>query len=220
MRWLWLTLIVVAVILVPFFLFEDYFTGLADRAVSGDVSVPWAVTIIAGLLAVDVLLPVPSSVVSAAAGLLLGFWLGATVVWVAMTVSCLIAYAIGASSVTLTRRIVGEDGLLRASRLASRYGALALVFCRPVPVLAEASVIFAGMTKLPFGHFLAVTTLANLGVAVAYAAVGAYSMRLDSFLAAFAGAILLPAVAWLVAQPFLRRVAPGEHRGHDAADSQ
>src|SRR5690606_23023812 len=80
MRWLWLTLIVVAVILVPFFLFEDYFTGLADRAVSGDVSVPWAVTIIAGLLAVDVLLPVPSSVVSAAAGVLLGFWLGATVV--------------------------------------------------------------------------------------------------------------------------------------------
>lgn len=220
MRWLWLTLIVVALILVPFVLFEDYFTGLAEYAVSGEVSVPAAVAIIGGLLTFDVLLPVPSSLVSAAAGVLLGFWLGALVVWAAMTLSCLVAYLIGARSLALTRRIVGDDGLERASQLAARYGAMALVLCRPVPVLAEASVIFAGVARLPVARFLATCLIANLGIAVAYAAIGAYSMRLDSFLTAFAGAILLPAVAWLAARPFLRRTGSGRDDRHHAADAR
>src|SRR5690606_14596745 len=139
MRWLWLTLAVVALILVPFFLFEDYFTGLATRAVNGQVPLLPSVGIIGGLLAFDVLLPVPSSIVSAAAGVLLGFWLGTLVVWTGMTISCAVAYAIGARSVALTRWIVGDDGLRRAAGVATRYGDFALVLCRPVPVLAEAS---------------------------------------------------------------------------------
>jgi uncharacterized membrane protein YdjX (TVP38/TMEM64 family) len=96
MRWLWLLLGVVTLIPVPFVLFEDDFAALADHAASGTGSVPWAVTIISGLLALDVLLPVPSSIVSAAAGVLLGFWLGALVIWAGMSVSCLVAYVIGA----------------------------------------------------------------------------------------------------------------------------
>lgn len=205
MRWLWLFLGVVALILVPFLLFEDYFTQLGEQAASGAFSVPWAVTVIAGLLALDVLLPVPSSIVSAAAGVLLGFWLGTLVIWAGMTVSCLVAYVIGARAAGLTRRIVGDDGLRRARAIAGRYGDFAIVLCRAVPVVAEASVIFAGVMHAPPGRFLAVCALANLGIAVGYAAIGAYSMSMDSFLVAFLGAMTLPAVAWIVARPFLPR---------------
>jgi uncharacterized membrane protein YdjX (TVP38/TMEM64 family) len=212
MRWLWLTLAVAALILVPFFLFESYFAALAARAASGDVSVPWAVTIIGGLLALDVLLPVPSSVVSAAAGVLLGFWAGALVVWAGMTASCFVAYLIGARSSTLARRIVGEDGLVRAREIARRYGDLAIVLCRPVPVVAEASVIFAGVMHVPPARFLSVCALANGGVAAGYAAIGAYSMRMDSFLLAFIGALALPGLAWLVARLVLPRPDGGGNR--------
>jgi len=205
MRWFWLILAVVALILIPFFLFESYFTGLADRAVSGEVSEPWAVVTIGGLLALDVLLPVPSSLVSAAAGVLLGFWSGAAVVWAGMTISCALAYAIGARSSRLARRIVGEEGLERARDVAARYGDLAIVLCRPVPVVAEASVVFAGVTKAPPARFLLVCALANLGVAAGYAAIGAYSMSVDSFLLAFAGAMAFPGLAWLVARALLPR---------------
>jgi len=207
MRWLWLTLAVVALILVPFFLFESYFTALGERAASGQIPVVWAVTIIGGLLALDVLLPVPSSVVSAAAGVLLGFWAGAFVIWVGMTVSCLVAYVIGAKSSNLARRIVGDDGLARAREIATRYGDLAIVLCRPVPVVAEASVIFAGVMHVPATRFLLVCALANLGVAIGYAAIGAYAMSVDSFLLAFLGALAMPGVAWLVARLFLPRQA-------------
>jgi uncharacterized membrane protein YdjX (TVP38/TMEM64 family) len=213
MRWLWLLLGVVTLILVPFVLFEDDFAALADHAASGTVSVPWAVTIISGLLALDVLLPVPSSIVSAAAGVLLGFWLGALVIWAGMTVSCLVAYVIGARAAGLTKRIVGEDGLRRARAIAARYGDFAIVLCRAVPVVAEASVIFAGVMHAPVGRFLAVCALANLGIALGYAAIGAYSMSVDSFLLAFLGALAIPVVAWIVARPFL----PRANRERDAA---
>ena len=209
MRWLWLTLAVVAMILIPFFLFESYFSALGDRIVRGEVPFSAAVATIGALLALDVLLPVPSSIVSAAAGVLLGFWAGTLVIWVGMTVSCCIAYLIGARSTTLARRIVGEDGLVRAREIATRYGDLAVIVCRPAPVLAEASVIFAGVMHVPPARFLLVCALANLGVAAGYAAIGAYSMSVDSFLVAFIGALALPAAAWLIGRAFLPR--PDEH---------
>jgi uncharacterized membrane protein YdjX (TVP38/TMEM64 family) len=207
MRWLWLSVAVVALILIPFFLFESYFTALAERAASGGVSPAAAIATIGGLLAFDVVLPVPSSIVSAAAGVLLGFWRGAAVVWGGMMVSCAIAYAIGARSSALARRLVGDEGIARAAATAARYGTFAIVLCRPVPVLAEASVIFAGVIHVPPGRFLAVCALANLGIAVGYAAIGAFSMRVDSFLAAFVGALAVPALGWLIARPWLGRSA-------------
>ena len=72
--------------------------------------------------------------------------------------------------------------------------------CRPVPVLAEASVIFAGLVRAPFARFLAMTALSNLGIAVGYAAFGAFSMRVDSFLIAFLGALMIPGLAMLLAR--------------------
>jgi uncharacterized membrane protein YdjX (TVP38/TMEM64 family) len=152
------------------------------------------------LLALDVVLPVPSSIVSTAAGVLLGFWRGAVVVWTGMMVACLLGYALGARAAGLARRFVGEPGLERAGKLVRRYGDWTIVMCRPVPVLAEASVIFAGLVGAPFVRFLALTALSNLGVAIGYAAFGAFSMSVDSFLVAFVGALLIPGVVMGIAR--------------------
>ena len=145
-------------------------------------------------------LPVPSSIVSTAAGVLLGLGLGAAVVWIGMMAGCLVGYFVGVYSAPLARRLVGPAGLARAAELANRYGAWAVVLCRPVPVLAEATVVFAGLVRAPIGRFLFVTAASNLGIAAGYAAIGAFSMRLDSFLMAFIGAIAVPGVALLAAR--------------------
>lgn len=200
MRWFWLVLTVVAVILVPFFLFEEYFTALATQASSGGVSTSTAIVIIGTLLALDVFLPVPSSIVSAAAGVLFGFWAGTAVVFVGMTISCAIAYVVGARATRLATRLVGDESIAKASRIAARYGLAAIAFSRPVPVLAEASVVFAGMVRVPPARFLLVCVLSNFGVAVVYAGIGAYSMNANSFLFAFLAAMSFPAAAWLVAR--------------------
>ncbi|MET7431557.1 VTT domain-containing protein [Streptomyces flaveolus] len=195
MRMFWLVCALFAAILVPFFLFGDYFEALADQASDGRFSTPLAVAVIVGLLALDVFLPVPSSVVSAAAGALLGFGWGAVACWAGMTVSCGLGYLVGARSLSLSRRLVGEAGLARVAATAGRHGTVTLALCRPVPVLAEASVVLAGTTRVPLGRFLFTCLWSNLGVSVGYAAIGAWSVSVNSFLLAFLGALAFPGLA-------------------------
>jgi uncharacterized membrane protein YdjX (TVP38/TMEM64 family) len=205
MRWFIILLTLVLFIVVPFVLLEDELARLGDRIAQGGGST-WSVGLaIAALLGGDVILPVPSSVVSAAAGVLLGFWKGALAVWIGMNVSCLVGYLLGARSSGLAGRFVGAESLARASALAERFGNLAIVVCRPIPVLAEATVILAGVVKAPPVRVFALSAAANLGVAAGYAAIGAYAMRMDSFLLAFAGSLAVPGIALLVGRLWLPR---------------
>ena len=83
------------------------------------------------------------------------------------------------------------------------------MICRPIPVLAESSVVFAGLVKSPIGPFLWLTALADLGIAIAYAAVGAFSMRCRIVPADFAGAIALPGIAILAGRLLARAESLG-----------
>ena len=202
MRWAIASAILLAAILVPFFLFQGSFDTWSESLIHDQPS-PWLTALaVSVLLAGDVVLPIPSSLVSTVAGALLGFWAGVVAIWLGMTGTCVVGYALGARAAGLARRVVGADGLARAAHLAARYGDYAVVLCRPVPVLAEASVISAGLVRAPLRRFVFLTLWSNLGIAAGYAAVGAFSMRVESFLLAFAGSIVIPGVAILVSRTF------------------
>ena len=204
-RWAVLWTLLIAVVLVPFLIFEKQFEALATWLAAGNAS-GWATAgAVGALLALDVFLPVPSSIVSTGAGVLLGFWPGAAVIWIGMTLGCVIGYVFGAYASVPARRLVGEQRLANAGKVMDRYGPWAIVICRPIPVLAESSVVFAGLVKSPIGPFLWLTALADLGIALAYAAVGAFSMAAGSFLLTFAGAIALPGIALLAGRLWLGR---------------
>jgi 3-dehydroquinate synthase len=51
------------------------------------------------------------------------------------------------------------------------------------------------MTGMPFRRFMVITTLANAGIGTLYAAVGAFAMEWNSFLGAFLGSLIVPALA-------------------------
>lgn len=202
MRWAVLWVILITIVLLPFLLFGEQFEEFGKHITQSDTSRWLVAAAVFSLLALDVFLPVPSSIVSTGAGVLLGFAAGTTVVWSGMMAGCLLGYAVGSRGSAAARRFVGEDGIARAAELVKRYGDLTIILCRPVPVLAEASVVFAGLVRAHYGRFLRLTATSNLGIAAAYGAVGAYSRRLDtySFLIAFLGALLLPGIFILISR--------------------
>ena len=183
-------------ILVPFLLWEDPFNAWADTLLKKDAASTGRVfAAITLLLAADIVLPIPSSIVSTSAGYLLGFALGLAAGWTGMMLACIGGYALGRyAGHGLLRRLLSEEEIGLTKRDFERRGDWLIVVSRPVPMLAEASVIIAGALARPPARFLLISALSNLGIAAVYAAAGAFSAGLDSFFMAFAAAIIVP---WL-----------------------
>jgi 3-dehydroquinate synthase len=72
-----------------------------------------------------------------------------------------------------------------------------LTTARPVPVLAEASALFAGLAGVPFPRYLLITTLANTGISLVYCVAGASAREAHWFLLAFLASCAIPGLAML-----------------------
>ncbi len=154
--------------------------------------------LVAGFLATDILLPVPSSIVSTLGGAALGAVGGTLASWSGMMVSCALGFWLGRVGRPLGRRLAGEEELARLETLERRFGDWMIVIARPVPVLAEASTILAGMGKMRFSRFLVMSAIANLAVSAVYAVIGSLSRHIDAFLPAFGASLLLAGVAIVI----------------------
>ena len=165
----WLLLGVGALILVPFLVFggpiEAWFCRMADPAAGTARQVMgW---VLFGLLAFDVVLPVPSSLASTLCGVLFGLWGG---FW------------------------------LSFGDFLSRYGTPILIALRTVPVLAEASTLFAGIGRMPLRRAMPPLLLGNTAVSLIYAWVGSLGRSTDAMIPAFLGSLVLSALLLLGAR--------------------
>ena len=197
-RWGLVMLLFLLFVLTPFLLWNESLKIWSANVLETDWP-PWVIGgVLAGLLTGDLVLPVPSSFLSTAAGSLLGFWSGAFSVWIGMTISCWIGYGLGAGpGKKVTQQLVGKEEVARISGIHNRIGDWVVVTLRAVPILAEASVIFAGVVGMSPKRFFLMTGLANAGIAAIYAAIGAFALATESFLLALAGAIILPGLMML-----------------------
>ncbi|HEX2873978.1 MAG TPA: VTT domain-containing protein [Polyangiaceae bacterium] len=207
LRWTALTCLVLALILVPFALWEESITAWSTRLLTPAAGRATVALLVLALLAGDVVLPIPSSFVSAGAVALLGVWQGGLAIALGMTLAAWLGYALGRSGgEPLARRMAGESELERARRMMDRYGNWVVLLCRGVPVLAEASTLLAGATRVSAGRFLVVTTLGNVGLACAYALIGVLNLRgAWALIAPFAFGIAVPGLAILLLRPLTRR---------------
>lgn len=206
-------LLLVTLVIVPFILWGEQLDVTAPKLLR-DQPTRWAIAVFGvALLCFDVLLPVPSSVVSVTLCLLLGPVMGGVAVFVGMFG----AFALGLSIGRLLpaerlRRWIGAEtwDALAAKRLPASL--LWIAASRPVPVLAEVTALFAGSLRVPMTASLAVAALASLLVAAAYALAvwlgmsdgsqgGGWSTPLLAFSAA-----CLPAASWIAYRWIRRRL--------------
>ncbi|WP_200234775.1 hypothetical protein [Thiohalocapsa halophila] len=148
-----------------------------------------------GLLAADVLLPVPSSIIGTLLGARLGFVPGLFWAWSGLMLGALVGYGVG-------RLLLGRLG----ERLPQAPTLALLLLSRPVPVLAEAVTVTAGAERLSLPVFLAVCAAGNLVYAGALTASGAAFLPTGLAGPGLAIPLAVPALGWLI----WRRV---EHQG-------
>lgn len=206
LRWLLFTSIVLAAILVPFALFGVSITQWTEHVLTSERGA-WSLGVIGALLlAGDIFLPTPSSVVSATLGALLGPFSGTLLSTAGMTLGVALGYVAGAVLGSgPTRRLVGAHDFDRLHALAERHGIFWLVICRPVPVLAEASVLVSGCARMHTGAVLGATTVANLGISTVYASLGELATKGPGFFLSIGIMVAISAVAWLFRVRLTRR---------------
>ena len=172
-RQLLLIAALLAIPVIPFLIFGERLEARIANWFSLELPPGNVAVAVFGLLAGDILLPVPSSVLTTFAGRVLGFWDGTAVAWCGMTAGAVLAFGlVRVFGRPLAKRLSNDRELARMDALASRWGVFVLVLTRPIPVLAEAGVLLLGTTRLEWWRFLVAVGLSNLGIAAAYAALG------------------------------------------------
>ena len=195
LRWCLLAVAVLAAIVVPFALYEERIVSAVEDISQGGGSRPLVAFALFLLLASDVILPVPSSLVATVSGMLMGLVPGTAVTWTGMQAGAMLGYGLGRTAgARAAERLVGGSELARASRSHQKWGGYSLIVSRAVPVLAESSVLLAGAVRMPLATFVPLTAASNVAIALVYAAVGSYVLETRAFLLAFAASVLVPAV--------------------------
>jgi uncharacterized membrane protein YdjX (TVP38/TMEM64 family) len=200
---------IVVLMLVPVFIFDDEI----DRYFAGEEGLRrlqeyggWAWLVGIALIVSDLVLPVPSTAVTAGLGMMYGPVLGGLIGGVGSTLAGLVAYG---GCRLLGKRVldflVGPANLGKLGRFFARHGLWAVALSRWMPLLPEALCCLAGMARAPFGPFLAALACGSMAMGFAFGFLGrAY---LEQPVAGLVISALIPLAVWPIAHRFVRRPA-------------
>ena len=190
---------IVGVLLLTFLVVEGLKSqGLTDPSAWLDVSAVAASVIGVGLLTADAALPVPSSLVMVALGARFGIWLGTLLSLTGSIGAFVVGFGIGRAGNDLLRHLVTPVEHRQAGLLLQRWGVLAIVITRPIPLLAETVAILAGASPLGWPHALSATVAGVLPAAILYSVAGASANSSGNGLIGFGAVILLSAFLFWV----------------------
>jgi 3-dehydroquinate synthase len=155
------------------------------------------------LLLLDILLPVPSSAVGTFLGAVFGVAGGAALTWAGLNLGAVAGYELARSCSAWWSGSESQPAFQRVRQLNQTFGGGALAVCRGIPVLAEASVLLAGMYRFPRWQFWSIVAPANLGLAIAYAVLGAMAYQANWLPLALGLSLGLPVVGlWLFSRRY------------------
>ncbi len=150
------------------------------------------------LLIGDVLLPVPSTLVMMANGALFGVAAGTALSMVGSLGAAWVGFGLGRRGGPLITRIVPEGERRRANALLERWGDLAIVVTRPVPIVAETMAVIAGASPLSWRRMTLASLAGGLPASLLYALAGATAATFNNAVLVFALVILVAGVFWAI----------------------
>lgn len=150
-----------------------------------------------GLLIADVFLPVPSSLVMVAHGSLFGVVAGTLLSLVGSVGAALLGFAIGRRGGKFLERVVTPAEQARANNMLERWGMLAIIVTRPIPVLAETVAIMSGASSLSWSTVALASVVGSLPPALLYALTGAAVANFQTTSLMFGVVLLVAGLFWL-----------------------
>jgi 3-dehydroquinate synthase len=161
--------------------------------------------LVVAILAIDVVLPVPSGPVSTLAGSHLGVALGTAASTLGMTLGATIAFALARGVGLFRKRKLPDDASQsqpaappsEAQEACRTHGPWLLIITRPLPIIAEAAVLLVGGLQMPWRQFLPPVIVSNVAISATYALLGQFAAAHGWLPLAVCTSIALPlAITW------------------------
>lgn len=194
---------VAAVVVVSKVAVEDVFGLSWTTLLAQPLSRPGLVTAaaIVGVLSIDLLLPVPSSLVMIASGALFGVGWGGCVSLAGSLIGNYIGFEVARTfGRAATERWIGDTQLRRMEQVFERHGAAAIVASRPVPVLMETLSVAAGLSNMRRTTFLISSLTGTIPIVFLYAYAGDRSLSAGTVFPAALVLIAVVAAGWAIAR--------------------
>lgn len=158
----------------------------------------WIVAI--ALLVADLLLPIPTTAVFAALGIMYGPWLGGLISAAGSFMSGMLAYLVCRRyGYRVAQYFAGDAAMQYGEALFNRAGGWLVAFSRWLPLLPEVVACLAGLSKMPVNLFTLALLCGVIPVGFVFAVIGhtgAERPALTLFLSAIA-----PLLLWFIVRP-------------------
>lgn len=153
---------------------------------------PAGAATVVGLLAADVFIPVPSSVIMVLSGAAFGMWWGSILAFVGSVAGEWLGFELARrfGSGWASRFIGDAREVARMNAMLKRHGAAAIAVTRPLPVVMETMSLVAGLSTMKRRTFLLASIVGTAPIVVVYAYAGAMSRETGS---------VVPAIVMLLA---------------------
>ena len=155
----------------------------------------WAWAAAIGLLVVDLFLPVPATGVMAALGSVYGPVLGALVGATGSALAGLLGYGLARLGGRRAGRwIASPDELARFQRFFDRWGGVAIILSRMLPILPEVVAVLAGLARMRLRRFVPALLLGTVPTAALFAWLG-HASRAEPWYGMVV-AVVVPLLLW------------------------
>jgi uncharacterized membrane protein YdjX (TVP38/TMEM64 family) len=153
----WLVpLFLILLVVAPFLIWGDALTNLMTpdaRTGTFGENEPYMWVIGIGLLIADILIPIPTTAIIAALGIIYGPVIGAAIAFVGTMFAAITGYAVGRwLGRPIAKSLIG-DAISDGERMFARYGGWIVAASRWLPVLPEVVSMVAGVSRMPFVMF-------------------------------------------------------------------
>lgn len=151
-----------------------------------------------GLLVADVVLPIPASLVMIAHGALFGVWLGSLFSLIGGVLASCVGYYLGYKSSPMINKFITRQEQEQATHAMKKWGGLAVLISRPIPLMAESISIMAGVIQMPLQKFILAAVLGILPAAIIFAITGVYALEMKSGIWSFGVVLLVAGIFWVI----------------------
>ncbi|OIN58284.1 TVP38/TMEM64 family protein [Arsenicibacter rosenii] len=149
-----------------------------------------------GLLSLDVVLPIPSSLLLLGNGMLFGWFSGMLVSLTGVMASSILGFYLGRSSRQYINRRLSPETQLRVQAFCRQYGVIAIVISRPIPLLSETISLWAGISGVSFSGMVIYSLLGHLPACLLFALAGAFATNFQQALLAFILVMIVSGLCW------------------------